>query len=205
MYEAIDYFKLIKTDEFGYKSYSDEGLVFAANILDKMNKLKDEFPVDYQQNIECIPGETCAKIFCKKDFLLYGEENNVPAYSNQWIPLVERCSIKEKLRLGALLDKKCGGGQITHINIDKPFSTPEQAWRMLNTVAESGVIYFAFNTVMSECKNKHVYYGDICPECGCPTLEQYTRIVGFITPIRTWSKERREEFPKRNFFVSENL
>lgn len=110
MYEAINYFKLIKTDEFGYKSYSDEGLVFAANILDKMNKLKDEFPVDYQQNIECIPGETCAKIFCKKDLLLYGEENNVPVYSNQWIPLVERCSIKEKLRLGALLDKKCGGG-----------------------------------------------------------------------------------------------
>lgn len=110
MYEAINYFKLIQTDEFGYKSYSDEGLVFAANILDKMNKLKDEFPVDYQQNIECIPGETCAKIFCKKDFLLYGEENNVPVYSNQWIPLVERCSIKEKLRLGALLDKKCGGG-----------------------------------------------------------------------------------------------
>lgn len=76
---------------------------------------------------------------------------------------------------------------------------------MLNTVAESGVIYFAFNTVMSECKNKHVYYGDICPECGGSTLEQYTRVVGFITPIRTWSKERREEFPKRNFFVSKNL
>ena len=66
-------------------------------------------------------------------------------YSNQWIPLVENCTIAEKIRLGAELDRECGGGQISHINIQGKFANEEQAWNMLNRVASSGVIYFAYN------------------------------------------------------------
>ena len=33
MYEVMDMFGLINTDEFGYKSYSDEAVEFATQIL----------------------------------------------------------------------------------------------------------------------------------------------------------------------------
>ena len=41
MYEAISEFGLIDTDEFGNKSYSQEGLDFATEILNAINSQKD--------------------------------------------------------------------------------------------------------------------------------------------------------------------
>lgn len=107
---------------------------------------------------------------------------------------MEKCTIQEKLRLGSILDNKCGGGQISHINLDKPFNNEETAWKMLNIIAQSGVIYFAFNTAISVCEHNHGFYGDICPECGKPKIDEYTRIVGFARPISSYSKERAEEY-----------
>lgn len=43
LYEVIDMFGLIDTDEFGNKSYSEEGMAFASQILDTINEVKDSF------------------------------------------------------------------------------------------------------------------------------------------------------------------
>ena len=55
MYEAIEYFGYIDTDEFGYKSYSDKGIVFASKILDTINEMKETFTDEYSFNCEAIP------------------------------------------------------------------------------------------------------------------------------------------------------
>lgn len=208
-YEAIEYFGYINTDKFGNKSYSDKGIVFICKILDLINEIKDSFECDYSWNTEAIPAENCAKVLCRKDELLYNIPRVRPLYSNQWIPLMERCTIQEKLRLGALLDVKCGGGQISHINLEHPFTNEETAWKMLNKIAESGVIYFAFNTAISVCKTNHGFLGDVCPVCGQPKVDEYTRIVGFARPISSYSKERAEEYHQRKWFrigeIEDNL
>lgn len=205
MYEAIEYFGYINTDEFGNKSYSDKGIIFASKILDVINELKDGFTNEYSLNCEAVPAENCAKVLCRKDELLFNMPRIRPLYSNQWIPLMEKCTIQEKLRLGALLDIKCGGGQISHINLDHPFSSKEMAWKMLNTIAASGVIYFAFNTAVSVCKTNHGFYGDICPVCGGEKIDEYTRIVGFARPISSYSKERAEEYHQRQWFKTDGI
>ena len=71
---------------------------------------------------------------------------------------------------------------------------------MLNYIASQGVIYFAYNTKISSCKNEHGFYGEICPVCGEPVSEYFTRVVGFLTPVSTWSKERRQEYGERKWF-----
>ena len=38
MYEVMDLFGLINTDEFGYKTYSDEAITFTTEILDIMKE-----------------------------------------------------------------------------------------------------------------------------------------------------------------------
>ena len=86
-----------------------------------------------------------AVILCQKDNLLY-EKKDKFIYSNQWIPLSEKCTVQEKLRLSSILDTKCSGGAIAHINLEHNFPNTDMAWDMLNKIAESGVIYFAFNT-----------------------------------------------------------
>ena len=199
MYEVMDLFGLIHTDEFGCKSYSDEAVEFATQILDTMNEVKDSFPCDFSFNIEMIPAENCAGVICQADNLLY-EQDRYFIYSNQWLPLMEKCTIQEKCRLGSLFDKKCGGGCIAHINIENRFATEEEAWDMLNYVASQGVIYFAFTTKISVCRHKHAFISEArCPVCGEPVADTYARVVGFYTPVSSYQKVRKREFDRRKW------
>ena len=178
MYETMDMFGLINTDELGYKSYSDEAVEFTTQILDTMNEVKDNFECDFSFNIEMIPAENCAGIMATANNLLF-EDNRYWILSNQWIPIMEKCTIQEKCRLGSLFDKKCGGGCIAHIDIENRFPNEETAWDMLNYVASQGVIYFAFTTKISVCEDKHAFIGTKeCPNCGKPVSDTYARVVG---------------------------
>ena len=115
----------------------------------------------------------------EKDKLFFPDEAyELPLYGNQFIPLGVKCTIQEKIRLSALLDRACNGGSIAHINIDAPFASFESAWDALNYVARSGVVYFAFCTRISACESNHGFYGDTCPICGKPKVTTYQRIVG---------------------------
>lgn len=200
MYEVMDLFGLINTDEFGNKSYSDEAVEFATQILDTMNDVKDHFECDFTFNIEMIPAENCAGVICTADNLLY-EQNKYFIYSNQWIPLMEKCTIQEKCRLGHLFDAKCGGGCIAHIDIENRFPNEETAWDMLNYVASQGVIYFAFTTRINVCEDKHAFIGTKeCPHCGKPMADQYARVVGFYTPVSGYQRIRKKEFNQRKWY-----
>lgn len=199
MYEVMDLFGLINTDEFGCKSYSDEAVEFATQILDTINDIKDNFECDFSFNLEMIPAENCAGVICQADNLLF-EQDKYYIYSNQWIPLMEKCTIQEKCRLGSLFDKKCGGGCIAHINVENRFPNEETAWEMLNYVASKGVIYFAFTTKISVCKHRHSFISENrCPICGEPIADTYARVVGFYTPVSSYQKIRKREFDHRKW------
>lgn len=200
MYEVMDLFGFIDTDEFGNKLYSDEAVEFATQILDTMNEVKDNFNCDFTFNIEMIPAENCAGVICTADNLLF-EQDKYFIYSNQWIPLTEQCTIQEKCRLGKLFDAKCGGGCIAHINIENRFPNEETAWDMLNYVASQGVIYFAFTTKINVCEDKHAFIGsNNCPQCGKPIADQYSRVVGFYVPVSSYQKIRKKEFNQRRWY-----
>ena len=200
VYEVMDMFGLINTDEFGNKSYSDEAIEFTTQILDTINEVKDSFPCDFSFNLEFIPAENCAGVMCTADNLLY-EQNKYFIYSNQWIPLMEPCTIQEKCKLGSLFDKKCGGGCIAHIDIESRFPNEDTAWDMLNYVASQGVMYFAFTTKISVCKHKHAFIGSkTCPKCGEPIADTYARVVGFYTPVSSYQRIRKQEFNKRKWY-----
>ena len=137
----------------------------------------------------------------KKDKFFFKEQviDDLPLYGNQFIPLGIQTTLQERIRIAAEFDGFCNGGSILHANIDAPFDSFDKAWAMLNYIADQGVTYFAFNTKIQACKNNHAFYGTTCPVCGCPVETEYTRIVGFYTPVKTYSKERKEEFTMRNW------
>ena len=212
MYEVMDLFNLINTDEFGSKSYSDEALEFAVQILDAINEVKDRFFIwheipkedQFSFNVEMIPAENCAGVICNADNLLF-EQNRYFIYSNQWIPLMANCSIQEKCRLGSILDTKCGGGCIAHIDIENRFPNKEIAWEMLNYVASQGVIYFAFTGKIGVCENKHASIGvKTCPICGEPIIDTYSRVVGFYTPTSSYQNIRKKEWSARRWYKIED-
>ena len=200
LYEVIEYLGYTKKDQFGYVEYTDEGIEFASKIFEVLNDVKDNFTNEYSFNIESVPAERAAVILCQKDNTLYGL-NDKFIYSNQWIPLTSKCTINEKLRLSSILDAKCSGGSIAHINLESNFPNTEVAWNMLNKIAKAGVIYFAFNTRINECKNHHGFVGtNKCPVCGEPVFDTYQRIVGYLVPSRAYSKDRFKEFNARKWY-----
>lgn len=208
VYEALQKFGYTYHDEFGNTYYTDEGVEFAKKILATITEIKDEFvkDKDYMMNIEQVPGERAAAVLMEKDKLFFPDEKyDLPLYGNQWIPLGIKTTIAEKVRVSAILDKACSGGSIVHINISSPFNSFDEAWYMMNYVADAGVNYFAFNLRISACDNNHGFFGDTCPECGHPVETTYQRIVGFLTPTKTYSEARKKEFNMRDWFDLNNI
>lgn len=200
IFEVMDMFGLITEDELGYKYYSEEAVEFATRILDTINEVKDNFKCDFTFNLEMIPAENCAGVMCTANNLLFDDDRYF-ILSNQWIPLTEKCTIQEKCRLGSLFDAKCGGGCIAHIDIENRFPNEETAWDMLNYVAQSGVMYFAFTTKISVCADKHAFIGaKSCPKCGKPIADTYARVVGFYTPVSSYQRIRKQEFNRRKWY-----
>jgi ribonucleoside-triphosphate reductase len=203
IYETMKRFGYVTVDEFGNHFYTDKAEAFGKRIFEVIHNKKDAFAKEagYMVNCEQIPGESAAAKLMKKDKLFWGDEvvDDLPLYGNQFIPLGIQTTLVERVRIAAMFDGFCNGGSILHVNIDAPFDSFEKAWKMLNYIADAGVTYFAFNTKIQVCEHNHAFYGKTCPVCGGEVATEYTRIVGFYTPVRTYSNERKQEFTMRNW------
>ena len=205
IYETMKKFGYVKIDELGNTFYTDAASMFGKKIFEVMRATADDFikenNCDYKINTEQIPGETAAAKLMKKDKFFYPTANiyDLPLYGNQFVPLGIQTTLAERVRVQAMFDSFCNGGSILHANIDAPFNSFEKAWDMVNWIADQGVTYFAFNTKIQACEDNHAFYGRTCSVCGKPVATEYTRIVGFYTPIKTWSKTRQEEYTMRRW------
>lgn len=203
IYETMKKFGYTYNDELGNTFYKDEAFNFGEKIFKLIHNVKDSFLVDkdYHINLEAIPGETMAIRFQNADKLLYPDQviTDLPLYANQWIGLGIKTTIQERIRIAAAFSEYCSGGDILHINVDAPFDNFEKAWNMLKYVTKAGVKYFAFTGKISACKHNHAFYGNTCPICGKPPETYYSRIVGFFVPIKTYSKERKQEWEMRKW------
>lgn len=203
VYETMKSFGYVTEDEFGNTYYTDDAMKFGEKIFKVIHQTKDQFALDknYKINLEQVPGETAANKMLQADILLYPETviDDLPLYGNQFIPLGIKTSIQERVRIASTFDSYCNGGSIAHINIESPFDTFEKAWQLTEWIADQGLTYFAFNAKIQACKHNHAFFGSVCPECGGPVETEYTRIVGFYTPIKTWSKNRKAEYELREW------
>ena len=204
LYEACEHFGLITKDQFGYVHYTDEAKKLGSKVFDIMHRTQDAFKrqygCDYQFNIEQIPAERAAVVLKEKDQLFHpNEKYTLPAYGNQFVPLGIKTTMQERVEVDGLYDQACNSGCILHFNLDAPLKSADTAWELMNYICDQGVTYFAFVTRISACKENHGFYGDVCPICGGPKETEYTKIVGFLTPVKSWSKERKAEFKLRDW------
>lgn len=164
-------------------------------------------------NCEQIPGESMAVRLADIDYILgYNRLENVgeqpqkkyELYSNQYISLTDDASIYDRITVQGEFDSLTSGGAILHLNVDdeKPIS-PEQFKKLMIAAKEMKTVYFAINYAYSECAGEHFIIGkhDQCTVCEKPIIQQYTRVVGFITPVKSWNGTRRDyEYKKRVFY-----
>jgi ribonucleoside-triphosphate reductase len=203
VYETMRAFGYTKQDDFGNTYYTDDAYRFGDKIFKVIHNTKDLFGIDkdYRINLEAVPAEQAAVKMQKADEMLYPESviTDLPLYGNQFIPLGIKTTLKERVDIASTFDNYCNGGSILHVNIEAPFNNFDQAWKMLNYITDAGVTYFAFTTKIQACKHNHGFFGKVCPVCGEPVATEYSRIVGFYTPVRTYSKERKAEWSMREW------
>lgn len=199
MFEAVREMGMTQKDKFGNVSYTDEGIEFACKIMDTVNELQDNAGFEYNVSLEIVPAESANVKLCRKDNIIYGRDIDF-IYSNQWTNLMEKTTMEQRIKLSSILDRKAGGGQILHINLDGGKMTEEQSWETLNKIANSGVIYFAFNPKLSICKHKHTFFGETCPICGEKKEDEVTRIVGYLVPTSSYSAQRKKEEENRQWY-----
>ena len=203
IYETMKTFGYTREDELGNVFYTDKADAFGKRIFQVLHETKDAFAADkdYKINVEQIPGESAAAKMQLADEFFYPDTvvKDLPLYGNQFIPLGIKTTMVERIRIASLFDSYCNGGSIAHLNIDAPFDSFEKAWDAVNYIADQGLTYFAFNTKIQACAKNHAFYGTQCPICGGDVVTEYTRIVGFYTPIKSWSKERKAEFKMRQW------
>ena len=203
IYETMKTFGYTRVDELGNTYYTSEADAFGKRIFEMIHAVKDGFAADkdYKINIEQIPGESAAAKMQLADEFFFPDTvvKDLPLYGNQFIPLGIKTTMVERIRIASLFDSYCNGGSIAHLNIDAPFDSFNKAWEAVNYIADQGLTYFAFNTKIQACAHNHAFYGTKCPVCGGDVATEYTRIVGFYTPIKSWSKERKAEFKMRQW------
>ena len=188
---------------------TEEGKEYALRMLDIINETNKELQARFKapHNCEQIPAENVAVKLAKKDCIL-GYNQIYPLYSNQFIPLIERTNMLDRIELQGTFDNKFSGGAICHLNMDQEIKDAEVMANLIETCAKRGVVYFAINYVLQECEEGHMSVGNIetCPICGKPITGKYTRVVGFLTKVNNWNKTRREaDFPNRQFYGSINI
>lgn len=207
IYETMKLFGYTHKDELGNTIYDDKAFSFGKKIFDVIHRIKDEFAEDkdYAINLEQVPGEQLAIKFYTADKMLYPKKvvKDLPLYGNQFLPLGIKATLQERVRIAAAFDSYCSGGSILHVNIEAPFTNYDQALKMTKYIIGKGVTYFAFNVKIQSCKNNHAFFGTKCPQCGGDVFTEYTRIVGFYTPIKDWSSQRRDEYKMREWHALE--
>lgn len=93
----------------------------------------------------------------------------------------------------------CDGGSACHINLEDHLSK-EQYLKLIDFAIANGTNYFTFNIPNSECGDcgyitKHPITE--CPKCHSKNITQYTRVIGYLRPIKAFGKDRQIEASKR--------
>jgi len=180
------------------------GQDFLLDILDTINSENKKLEKQYSapHNVEQVPGENMSIKLAEKDKLLsYQDKYNI--YSNQFIPLTTNADLLDRIYLQGLFDKHFTGGAICHINVDNEIKDSNLIKELIRSTAKMGVVYSAINMNLQECEDGHMSVGKVenCSICGKKIINNYTRVVGFLTNTKNWAKVRRDEdYPNRQWY-----
>jgi ribonucleoside-triphosphate reductase len=193
----------------GYDILDEKGQEFALKILETINTCNDRFQKQYDSphNCEQVPGENMSiKMATKDKFLKFQDKYDI--YSNQFIPLITNADMLDRMKLQGMFDKHFSGGAICHINVDTLIEDPAQIADLIRTAAKMGIVYWAINYNLQECEHGHMNVGkaEACSVCSGKIINNYTRVVGFLTNTKNWHQIRREQdYPHRQFYKGNEI
>ncbi len=188
------------------------GVSFAARVLSHMRERLMQFQEETgnMYNLEATPAEGTSYRLAKLDAERYsgirsandgsGLKGTMPFYTNSpQLPHNYTDDIFEVLDLQDGLQASYTGGTVLHVFLGEAVADPNAVKAFVRKVCEKySLPYFTITPSFSICPDHGYLLGEqpVCPECGVET-EVYSRVVGYLRPIKQWNEGKRAEFEQR--------
>lgn len=136
----------------------------------------------------------------KEDGYWVSEDENL--YNSYFYDAHDDTSVLDKFILhGRQTYQYTDGGSAAHINLEDHLSK-EQYLKLIDFAIANGTNYFTFNIPNSKCDDcgyitKHPITE--CPKCHSKNITQYTRVIGYLRPIKSFGKDRQIEASYRTY------
>lgn len=196
-------------------TYSERGREFAMRAMDHMR----ETLIDFQKstgnnyNLEATPAESTAYRLARKDKELYKKiacandeayaQGAEPYYTNSTqLPVNYTDDMFEALDLQDGYQTKYTGGTVLHIFVGEKISDIKGVKSLVKKVCNNYKLpYFTITPTFSVCPNHGYIAGEHqkCAKCESE-CEVYSRIVGYLRPVRQWNKGKKAEFQDRETY-----
>lgn len=168
----------------------------------KLHSIQDkERP--YLFNSEVVPAESLGGKNYRWDREQgYWTPDDENLYNSYFYNAHDNTSVLDKFVLhGRQTYQYTDGGSAAHINLEDHLSK-EQYLKLIDFAIQEGTNYFTFNIPNSKCDNcgyitKHPICE--CPKCLSNRITQYTRVIGYLRPIKAFGDDRQIEAAKRTY------
>ena len=194
------------------------GQSFAIEVLNYMREKLIQFQEETgnNYNLEATPAEGTSYRLARIDKskypnLIVANENayqngSEPFYTNSsQLPVNYSDDIFEVLQLQDPIQTLYTGGTVLHIFGGEQISNIENVKVLVQKICSHFHLpYFTYTPTFSICQNHGYISGEhtTCPICDTE-CEVYSRVTGYLRPIKQWNEGKREEFKMRKVFKVE--
>jgi len=201
---------------------SEDGQLFAQEVLDYMRERMQTFQEEtgHLYNLEATPAEGTAYRLAKLDRDEYPDiifanasevrEGAEPFYTNSsHLPVQQTDDIFEALDHQDPLQSRYTGGTVAHVFVGEEISNPQCMKSFVKKVCKNYQMpYFTITPTFSVCPSHGYLAGKNlkCTKTGClEEVEVYSRVVGYLRPVKQWNVGKKAEFSIRKTYQVEPL
>jgi anaerobic ribonucleoside-triphosphate reductase len=182
-----------------------EGREFTVETLQFMRGVLREFQEETGNlyNLEATPAESTAYRLARLDRQKYprihtsGTEKHPYLTNSTQLNVDATRDIFEAIQHQGEIQPLYTGGTIFHAFLPEAIDG-ETCKKLVQRIAQTKLPYFSITPTFSVCMSHGYLPGRHfkCPDCGEET-EVYSRIVGYMRPVRTWNDGKQQEFEDR--------
>ena len=194
---------------------SEPGRAFSIETLDFIRDMLSRFQTETGDifNLEATPAEGTSyrlamldkraypNIACANEGLVEGGGD--PFYTNSTqLPVNYTDDIFETLELQDELQTRYTGGTVLHVYLGEKISDMAVMKDLVKKISDRFKLpYFTLTPTFSVCPSHGYLKGrqPLCPRCNRET-EVYSRVVGYLRPIKQWNPGKQAEFGLRKSF-----
>ena len=190
-----------------------EGKEFAIRVLDFMRELLIDFQKETgnNYNLEATPAEGTSYSLAKIDKQRYpdiisagnGDGSRCFYTNSTHLPVNFTDDVFEALDLQDGIQQRYTGGTVLHVYAGERITNPGSVKSLVRKICENYHLpYFTFTPTFSVCPVHGYLAGEheVCPKCG-EECEVYSRVVGYLRPVKQWNRGKQAEFKMRRMFA----